>query len=220
VLIGVSGKRRSRLGFVTRFVRGMGSDPGTRFLTWTTDLLFEPEKRRFWKRPAMRPTEALIEECMPASLPMLDVQRATDTNFVLGSTLLVKMDMATMAASLEARSPLLDSALAEFTASLPARYLLRHGRPKAVLRDAYRGRIPDEVIDAEKRGFEIPLGAWLKKELRPVLSDTVGDKEARVRTYVADELVDGLLARRIMPDRNWGHLVYALLVLELWLREQ
>ena len=219
-LAGLSRRRRSRLGFAARFVRGMASDPGTRFLVWTTDLLFEEEKRRFWKRAAMRPTEELIAESLPAALPMLDVQRVADANFILGSTLLVKMDMATMAASLEARSPLLDSVLAEFTARLPASHLLRNGRPKAALRDAYRGRIPDEVVDGQKRGFEIPLVAWLENELRPVLWDTLGDKSARLRSYLADELVDGLLARRILADRNWGHLVYALLVLELWLRER
>src|SRR5207248_8869973 len=98
-------------------------------------MLFEREKRRFWKRSPMRATEQLIEDCQPESLSMLQTQRATDLNFILGSTLLVKMDMATMAASLEARSPLLDTQLAEFTASLPADYLLRNGRPKAVLRD-------------------------------------------------------------------------------------
>ncbi|HXT41684.1 MAG TPA: asparagine synthase C-terminal domain-containing protein, partial [Candidatus Angelobacter sp.] len=218
-LAALSGKRRSRLGYATRFVRGMGSEPGARFLAWTTDMIFEPEKRRYWRRGPMRSTEQLIEECLPASLPMLDTQRTADMNFILGSTLLVKMDMATMAASLEARSPLLDSVLAEFTATLPGDYLLRNGRPKAMLRDAYRGRLPDEVIGGEKRGFEIPLVSWLRKELRPIIQDTVGSKDARVRAYLADELVDGLLGQTMLPDRNWGQLVYALLVLELWLRE-
>ena len=218
-LVGLSGKRRSKLGFATRFVRGMASEPGARYLAWTTDLLFEPEKRRWWKHGRMRPTERLVEEYLPAALPMLDVQRFADLNFILGSTLLVKMDMATMAASLEARSPLLDHSIAEFAASLPADCLLRNGRPKAVLRDAYRGRLPDEVVDGEKRGFEIPLVSWLQSELKPVLLDTLSKPTSRVRSFVADELVDGLLAQKILPDRNWGHLVYALLVLELWLRE-
>src|SRR6185437_15179569 len=126
---------------------------------------------------------------------------------------LVKMDMATMAASLEARSPLLDSVLAEFTAPLPGDYLLRNGRPKAVLRDAYRGRLPDEVIGGEKRGFEIPLVSWLRKELRPIIQDTVGSQDARVRAYLADEFVDALIAGNSFKDRNWGYLMYAVLVL-------
>jgi asparagine synthase (glutamine-hydrolysing) len=220
VLAGLSRGRRSRIGFLTRFVRGMGADRGTRYLTWTTDMLFEPEKRRFWKRSPMRATEKLIEDCQPESMPMLESQRATDLNFILGSTLLVKMDMATMASSLEARSPLLDHVVAEFSATLPPHFLLRHGRTKAVLRDAYRDRLPPEVVNGRKRGFEIPLVSWLKTELKSVLMDTVGSPGARVRSYLDGDFIDDLLARRTLTDRNWGYLVYALLVLELWLRAE
>src|SRR5439155_9444848 len=83
-LIKLSGKRRSNLGFATRFVRGMGANPGARFLAWTTDMLLEPEKRSSWRRSPMRSTEQLIEEGLLGSFPMLDVQRATDFNFILG----------------------------------------------------------------------------------------------------------------------------------------
>jgi asparagine synthase (glutamine-hydrolysing) len=219
VLPRLSNHRRSRFGFYARFARGMALSIGGRYLAWTTDMLFESEKRRCWKRDSMRPTEALIEAWVPKKGSALAVQRCGDLHFILLSTLLVKMDMATMAASIEGRSPLLDSVLAEFTASLPDDYLLRGGRTKAVLRDAYRDRIPTEVIVGRKRGFEIPLVSWLQNELSPVLHDTVGSRTAKVRTFVADELVDGLLSGRTLQDRNWGHLVYALLVLELWLRE-
>jgi asparagine synthase (glutamine-hydrolysing) len=166
----------------------------------------------------MRPTEQLIAACQNHSVSALQAQRGLDLNFILGSTLLVKMDMATMAASIEARSPLLDHVVAEFTAALPQRFLLRHGRTKAVLRDAYRAEIPADVIDGRKRGFEIPLVSWLKNELRPVLMDTVGNRDAAVRDYLDGDFVNDLLAGRTLPERNWGYLVYALLVLELWLR--
>ena len=214
------GGRRSGVGFITRFVRGMGSPPPARFLVWTTDTFFDTEKRRFWKRSPMRPTEQLIAGCQSESLSVLDSQRALDLNFILGSTLLVKMDMATMASSLEARSPLLDHVVAEFTAGLPHSYLLRRGRTKAVLRDAYRGEIPSEVIDGRKRGFEIPLVSWLKNELKPILMDTVGNRNAAVRTYLDGDFVDDILAGKTLSERNWGCLVYALLVLELWLRSE
>ena len=219
-LAALAKRRRSRIGFLARFVRGMGAEQGARFLIWTTDLLLEPEKRRFWKRSPMRPTEQLIEDCQPRSFPMLETQLALDLKFILGSTLLVKMDMASMASSLEARSPLLDHILAEFTATLPSHFLLRNGRTKAVLRDAYHGRVPDEVIHGKKRGFEIPLVSWLKNELRPVLLDTVGNNDARVRGYLDGNVINDLLAGETLSDRNWGCLVYALLVLELWLRDR
>jgi len=214
------GGRRSGVGFITRFVRGMGSPPPARFLVWTTDTFFDTEKRRFWKRSPMRPTEQLIAGCQSESLSVLDSQRALDLNFILGSTLLVKMDMATMASSLEARSPLLDHVVAEFTARLPPGFLLRHGRTKAVLRDAYRDQLPPEVVDGRKRGFEIPLVSWLKTELKSILLDTAGSPGAKVRSYLDGHFIDELLTGRTLADRNWGYLVYALLVLELWLRAE
>ena len=121
--------------------------------------------------------------------------------------------------AVEGRSPLLDHQLAEFTAALPGSFRLRGLQPKRLLRDAYRGRVPDEVLDGAKRGFEVPLKPWLEGELSEVLGVNLGSKSARVRDLVAGSFVDGLLDRSVLRDRNWAYIVYALLVLELWLRE-
>jgi asparagine synthase (glutamine-hydrolysing) len=130
------------------------------------------------------------------------------------------MDMATMAASLEARSPLLDHKLAEAVAGLPPSHLMRGGRLKSLLRDAYRDELPERVVTAPKRGFEIPLASWLAGDLREPLLDTVGSPGARVRSYLDGGAIDGLLAGETFGDRNRAFLLYALLVLELWLRER
>jgi asparagine synthase (glutamine-hydrolysing) len=219
LLGGMSKKRRSAFGFYARFARGMAlNEPGGRYLTWTSDMLREPDKREVWMGKTMRPTEHWVHQWFAPDRSTLDNQLHADQNVILLSALLVKMDMATMAASLEARSPFLDHKLAEFAASLPANYLLRNGRTKALLRDAYRGRIPDVVVNGKKRGFEIPLVSWLKGELQPILNDTVASTNARVRSYLKSSFISELLQGKVLADRNWGYLVYALLVLELWLR--
>ena len=135
------------------------------------------------------------------------------------SGLLVKMDMATMAHSVEARSPFLDHKLAEFVVSLPAAHRLRGGKLKSLLRDGWRGLLPGEVIAGKKRGFEIPLDTWLAGPLRDVLWDTLGSAQARVAGYLDQNLITRLLEGRGMSDRNRPTLLYSLLVLELWLRE-
>ncbi|MBI3416398.1 MAG: asparagine synthase (glutamine-hydrolyzing) [Verrucomicrobia bacterium] len=211
-------RRRSSLGFYARFVRGMGCGVGERYLTWTSDMLFEREKKQLWKGSSCRSTESWIESVVPSELAELEAQLYADIRINLLSVLLVKMDMATMAASIESRSPFMDHKLFEFTAHLPGRYLLSRGRTKSMLRDAYRGRISDEVINAPKRGFEVPLANWLQNEFHELLFDTVGSKTALVRTYFGDQFIDSLLAKKCLADRNWAYLVYALLVLELWLR--
>ncbi|MEL6178631.1 MAG: asparagine synthase-related protein, partial [Myxococcota bacterium] len=150
----------------------------------------------------------------------LDTQLGGDQRLILLSDLLVKMDMATMAASLEARSPLMDHELAEFTATLPDHYRVRRNTPKAILRDAYRHLVPTEVTQAPKRGFEIPMNRWLETDLKPILMDTVGAHDARVRDWFSRHLIDGLLAGNLFQERNRTYLLYALLVLELWLRQE
>ncbi|MPY67617.1 asparagine synthase (glutamine-hydrolyzing) [Deinococcus sp. SDU3-2] len=218
--LGQPAARRSALGFGARFVRGLTQPAGERYLTWTTDILREQDKRDIWRGAPQLPTEDRVAARLDPRLDLLDSQVALDLQFNLLSGLLVKMDIATMAHSLEARSPLLDHRLAEFALRLPGTYRVRGSRAKAVLRDAYREPLAAAVVQGPKRGFEIPLERWLREDFREVLHDTLGAPDAQVRDWVDPTFVDGLLARRLLPDRNWATLVYMLLTLELWLREQ
>lgn len=225
-----SSSRRSAAGLLQRLVRGLRLDPGGRYLAWTTDMLREEDKREIWRGSDLRSTESWIESQLRSAgegagsegcerdLSRLAEQRAGDRAVNLLSDLLVKMDMATMAASLEARSPFLDHRLAELAHRLPDRYLVRRGRLKAVLREAYRGLLPAEVLRRKKRGFEIPLATWLAGELAEMVGDLVGSPRARVRAWLDGAAIDDLLAGRRFQDRNHAYLVYSLLVLELWLR--
>ncbi len=211
--------RRSPLALLTRFLRGLTLPRGERYLVWTMDMLREPQKKKAWIRDAMRPTEEWIASLLPQGLSALDTQMAGDVRILLLNALLVKMDMATMGASVEARSPLLDYVVAEFAAKLPDNFKIRNGRTKALIRDAYRGLLPAQVICGPKFGFEIPLLSWLQHELRPVLMDTVAAKSARIRAYLDGSFVDGLIAGERVMNGNWAETVYCLLMLELWLRE-
>src|SRR5439155_4131260 len=95
----------------------------------------------------------------------LDRLLEVDVNTYLPEDLLVKMDIASMAYSLEARSPFLDPELMEFAASVPPQEKASLGRKKLLLRQAYRGRVPDSILDGAKRGFGVPLGAWFRGDL-------------------------------------------------------
>jgi len=214
------GHRRSTIGLGARFLRGALLPEADRYLVWTTDMLREGDKTRLWRGGRCAPTEKMIAQWLAPDLPHLERLMAADIQAILLSDLLVKMDMATMAQSLEARSPLLDHELAEFVASLPGDKILRGGDTKTLLRDAYRGRIPREIATGAKRGFEIPMATWLRGELQAILMDTVGQPDARILRYVDGDWVKSLLDRKTMIDRNWSYLVYSLLILELWLRHE
>jgi len=218
-LVGLSGDRRSSTGLWARFFSGLSTRGGERYLLWLTDMLRETDKATVWRGSPQRPTEEWINSILFEGLSPLDTQMFGDTQINLLSDLLVKMDMASMASSVEARSPFLDHVLAEFAASIPDRCRLRGLKTKAVLRDAYRGLLPERVVSGPKRGFEVPLKAWLEKDLREILNDTVVPASASIRSYLDGGFIDGVLSGRTMRDRNWSYIVYALLVLELWLRE-
>jgi asparagine synthase (glutamine-hydrolysing) len=143
---------------------------------------------------------------------MLDVDQQT----YLADDLLLKLDMAAMAHSVEGRSPFLDHEFAAFVAAIPGRYKLRRGTGKWLLRRAFRGRLPPAVLKRGKRGFGLPLEQWLAGPLRPLLHDTLASRAARERGLFEPQAVRTLLdcGPRRRPQQTY--LLWNLLVLELW----
>ena len=215
-----SPNRRSKVGLAARFARGLALSPEERYLAWSSDMFRDADKRVHWKGEAVEPTENLIALTERANLGRLDQQMATDIDVNLLSDLLVKMDMACMAHSLEARSPFLDHTVAEFAWRLPDGFKVRRGIGKYVLREAYRSSLSDSVIGGAKRGFEIPLRQWLASDLKDQVYDTLGSASARVLDYLDSDVVTDVLNPDKFADRNRPYLVYALLVLELWLVQE
>jgi asparagine synthase (glutamine-hydrolysing) len=150
---------------------------------------------------------------------VLDVMLDVDVQTYLPDDLLVKMDIATMASSLEARSPLLDHELMEFAASLPAEYKVRGREKKVALRAALRGWVPDEILDAPKRGFRLPLGDWFRGELRDYASDVLLDRRAMGRGYFREDYVRSLLQRHTTGVQDHSQGIWSLLMFELWHRQ-
>ena len=112
-----------------------------------------------------------------------------DVGTYLPDDLLVKVDIASMAYSLEARSPLLDHRLMEFAAGLPGSLKLHGDEKKVVMRDALRGWIPDRILDGPKRGFGMPMiGRWFRGDLRSYIRDVLTDPVAVGRGYFDDVL--------------------------------
>jgi asparagine synthase (glutamine-hydrolysing) len=161
-------------------------------------------------------TEALAAE---PHLDPVDAVLRGDTLMYLPADLLAKVDIATMANSLEARSPLLDHRLVEFCAALPSDYKLRGRTSKWLLRQVMRDRMPPAILTRSKMGFGVPVGEWLRGELRPLLEDTLLSSRSLARGYFRPQalraLVDDHTTRR--ADRT-SH-IWALLMLELWFRE-
>jgi asparagine synthase (glutamine-hydrolysing) len=145
---------------------------------------------------------------------MLAVDAATQ----LPDDLLLLTDRMSMAVSLECRVPLLDHELCELAARIPERTKVRDGRLKHVMKEALAGVLPPDILDRKKRGFGAPMGAWLKRELKPVLRDALSDESLRRRGLFRREAVAELIAAHESNRIDGTDRLLALLNFEIWAR--
>jgi asparagine synthase (glutamine-hydrolysing) len=147
---------------------------------------------------------------------LLDQLLEVDATVYLPGDLLAKIDVATMAYSLEARSPLLDHEFMELAASIPPRYKARGVQRKVSLRNAMRGWLPDEIIDGRKQGFELPVARWLRTDLAPFMREVLLDPAAAERGWARPREVASLIDEHVAGTVDHGRKLWSLLALELW----
>jgi len=140
----------------------------------------------------------------------------TDIRTYLPHDLLVKADIATMAHSLEGRSPLLDQELMEFAARIPATLKLKGLKGKHILKSALCKTVPSEVLKRPKKGFGVPIDDWLRGDLKEMAFDTLTNRKAVERGLFDVRQVSGLLKAHINREGNYHREIWALLMLELW----
>jgi asparagine synthase (glutamine-hydrolysing) len=143
-------------------------------------------------------------------------QQYVDVKTYLADDILAKVDRMSMAASVEARVPLLDHRIVEFALSLPAAMKLRGGKTKRILRRAVAGRLPAAVLSQPKRGFSIPLKSWLCSPLRPMMIDLLSADHLRKRGLFRPQCVERWMEEHLRGAANHSHRLWALMVLELW----
>jgi len=144
--------------------------------------------------------------------PLYRAQYA-DFHTYLPDQILAKADRASMAVSLEVRVPLLDHRFVERFANLPAREKVRGGRGKHALREALRGRLPSEILDGQKRGFDTPLEAWIRGPLREPVRAALADLPA---AWFDRARLQACFEEHQAGRRNHDRLLWSLLVLERW----
>ena len=147
---------------------------------------------------------------------IVDASLLTDTMTYLPNDLLVKVDIATMANSLEARSPFLDHHVIEFAASLPEKFKLRGLTTKYLLKRVLRKLLPAENLDRRKMGFGVPIGHWFRGTLQPFLRETILSEAALKRDLFRPEAVRRLVESHTRGERDYSHQLWTLLMLELW----
>jgi len=142
--------------------------------------------------------------------------RYIDAKISLEGDLLVKVDRASMLTSLECRAPFLDHRLIEFSYHIPDSFLIKGSNKKRILKDSFAHLLPEDFFKAPKSGFEIPIGEWLRNELKNELLDTLSEKNMSVHAFFntsyVKQLIDEHLSTRI--DHSWK--LWTLFCFQKW----
>ncbi len=147
----------------------------------------------------------------------LDQLLYVDSKLMLADQLLMKVDKTTMAASLEARCPLLDQDLVEYAAALPASLKLSNAGAKLALRRALRGLLPNEILDRPKQGFDVPLATWLLRDLEGFVADGLLAESSPVSRYLDLATVRGVWQRfKKRRDMRSSKQIWRLLSFAVW----
>lgn len=153
------------------------------------------------------------------SANVIDEALDADVGLYLPEDLLVKVDIASMAVGLETRAPLLDHKFMEFVARLPARFKLDWAlNRKAIFKKTLRNLLPKEILERRKMGFGVPLEHWFRGGMKDLLQDYLLSSRARERDYFNSRYVERLIQDHVDGSRNCQHLLWNLLMLELWHR--
>jgi asparagine synthase (glutamine-hydrolysing) len=151
-------------------------------------------------------------------LTPIDRVMATDILTYLPEDLLVKMDIATMANSLEGRSPFLDHKVMEMAARIPQGLKLKGITTKYILKKSFSGIVPKEILTRGKMGFGVPIGRWFKKDLTDFVSSVLLSEEFYRKGYFKKEFVARLLKEHVSGKANHTSKIWNLLNFELWHR--
>jgi asparagine synthase (glutamine-hydrolysing) len=140
---------------------------------------------------------------------------AVDRETYLPDDLLFKIDIATMSHSLEARSPLLDHHLVRYVAGLPGNVKLRGLKKKYILKKALHDVLPPHVLKRKKRGFDVPIGRWLKDELKETCRDALSDNGLIADMFAKNKL-EKMFEDHLRGHKDWGRFFWMIIMLHLW----
>jgi asparagine synthase (glutamine-hydrolysing) len=214
-------ERRSTMFRAARFLEAASAPRAERYGR-LMEVLSLPLRAELWTKDAKTEIGPLLSPGLmlgnPTEAGVAGLQRLDVATYLPGD-LLPKSDIASMAHSLELRSPLLDHRVLELGISLPERLKQQGLEGKLALRRAFADDLPPLVAERSKSGFGVPLAAWFRGELKPLARELLLDERARARGFFHQDAVARLLDEHDAERADHGHRLWTLVMLELWQRE-
>ncbi len=216
--------QKNLLRVFKRFALAMGETPARRNIAWhcTFDQQYQSQLYSDSFKQTVSATDTYEYLTSVFNLAkadnFLEQLLYTDVMTYLPEDLLVKMDIACMANSLEARSPFLDHEFMELAASLPASCKLKGQHSKYILKKAFADLLPPAIIRRGKMGFGVPIEKWFRRELKDYVCDILFSQQSLQRGYFRREFIEKLVHQHTAGKMNHGYRLWNLLNLELWHR--
>ena len=201
-----------------RFTGRWDDDPAVRHLRWMSSVDLPDVARAVRGAGGLRP--ATLDATLPATDDQMHRLLALDFTTYMPGSVLTKVDRASMAHGLEVRPPILDNQTVDWAFSLPSRFKVRRNQSKYLFKRAARGHVPDQIIDRKKKGFGIPLAAWLRGPLRDRLESLLASSPAWDTGLLDQAVFKGWNQRHQARKDDQAKPLWALLVLDHWLRRE
>ena len=207
---------------VKKFLSGIGYPDGIRNALWLGSFSF-PELKNVlsadlvsqWDPARLAEEISSYEREFPSNDPM-GLLQYLDLKLYLQEDILVKVDRASMACSLEIRAPFLDHEFVEFVVGLPTKFKLRGLTSKYILKKAMTKILPQEVIGRKKKGFGVPIAKWAKGSLRELFEDLLSPNRIKREGFLNHAAVTTILTDHLANRRDNRKQLWTLLVWELW----
>ena len=224
-LIPTSEIKRSRFRDAKRFLQAANLPKTERYFRWTT--VFDHQTKtelcteKFLQSVTNESSKSILEKWFQKSngAGILDATLLTDQMTYLPNDLLVKVDIASMANSLEARSPLLDHEVIEFAASLPEDVKMKGFETKSLLKKVAARIVPKEVIYRRKMGFGVPINHWFRGEMKDFLREVLLSEKSLKRGIIKPEMLKKYVEEHISAKSDHAQQLWTLLMLELWFQQ-
>ncbi len=214
-------EERNNVARLTRILNATGSSTNSRYLNLTNRFpekmkksIYSPEFANFAFRDTQRHFDALYSQCTAANY----AEKAMEIDLVtyLPGDILTKVDIASMANSLEVRSPFMDHNLVEFAAALNMKFKQHGNTRKRILKDTYEKLIPKSLQNRQKMGFGVPIAQWLRKEWKDIAKERILEGSAIQSGYFNRKSIETMFNEHCTSQADHSYSLWALLVFELW----
>jgi asparagine synthase (glutamine-hydrolysing) len=207
---------------VKRFCAGISYDLPARNQIWLgafepkakRELFLEPFRKRIMGYDEFAFHKKIWAQC--DSRNYLNQIWNLDLRFYLQDDMLVKVDRASMANSLEVRVPYLDHTLVEFVCAMPTHLKLKGFSTKYILKKVAEKYLPNDIIHRKKKGFGIPVAKWIKAGLKPMILDVLTGDSIKEAGIFHPEYIQGLLDDHFLGKRDFRKLLWTLFIFECW----